>query len=602
LGDKAVGEIDVTKTAIEDLSGAINGLDTGDFQTQFISALRTVQIEFGDLTVWDQAKGKIIAVFSDIAANLGPALENADFSGLEDKVGELWDTIADIFSSNDLDLTTAEGMDDAVQMIVDSLESLASVTTGIIDILSPAVDAVIAIVDGFNDLDPDMQELAGNVAAVGAAFGVLGGIVSAGGALIGGLSSLVGFVGTGGSLISGLSIAALNTSSFGQAVNSLTGTAGGAGLLALSGALGYQVGTLINEYVPGVKEGTQAMIGWADSLFDFTGKQEAAANEAASFDKMVDSLIASTQSFRYDLSDLGQELQGLGHDIDGLPDDAIIKLAAEADILSAEDAMKLIRDRVEKDSLATTVTADAQPALDGLDSLKTAIDDIPSEKTTDISADIDQQTIDDAKEELIWFDENDVQHSILVDADTSAVDQVKKDIDGIPNKKLLEIQLQGDIDTQIAAIEAQAATAQAAFQYTAEVDIAQAQAQADILTAAYDAAGQSVDAMAGATSDMFGALAGSMDDLSTLDKWDLQDRLDEQQEQQGEILKSQIALNEAQVKYTEAKTAAMERGDALIQIDSSGLEPALEMVMWQIIEKVQIRANEASADFLLGLS
>jgi hypothetical protein len=40
----------------------------------------------------------------------------------------------------------------------------------------------------------------------------------------------------------------------------------------------------------------------------------------------------------------------------------------------------------------------------------------------------------------------------------------------------------------------------------------------------------------------------------------------------------------------------------MIQIDSTGLEPALEMILWQVIEKVQIRANEESADFLLGLS
>jgi len=47
---------------------------------------------------------------------------------------------------------------------------------------------------------------------------------------------------------------------------------------------------------------------------------------------------------------------------------------------------------------------------------------------------------------------------------------------------------------------------------------------------------------------------------------------------------------------------SMQGGEALIKIDSTGLEPALEMVMWEILEKVQIRASEEAADFLLGIS
>ncbi len=51
----------------------------------------------------------------------------------------------------------------------------------------------------------------------------------------------------------------------------------------------------------------------------------------------------------------------------------------------------------------------------------------------------------------------------------------------------------------------------------------------------------------------------------------------------------------------EAKTKALQNGDGLIKIDSDGLEPALEMIMWQILEKVQLRANAEGAEFLLGI-
>jgi hypothetical protein len=219
-----------------------------------------------------------------------------------------------------------------------------------------------------------------------------------------------------------------------------------------------------------------------------------------------------------------------------------------------------------------------------------------------VNVDLDQSGIDRAKEELVWFDENGTRHSVFVDIEDTQLTDVEKKIQELPSEKLLEIQLQGDIDTQIAAIEAQAETAQAAFKYTAEVDIAKAQANADILVSAYEAAGQSVEALAGSTADMFGSLLSSWDSMNSVDQSVFMRQVEDQQEAQNKLVESQVALNEAQEENLRAKTEAMERGDAMIQIDSTGLEPALEMIMWQIIEKVQIRANESSADFLLGLN
>ncbi len=60
-------------------------------------------------------------------------------------------------------------------------------------------------------------------------------------------------------------------------------------------------------------------------------------------------------------------------------------------------------------------------------------------------------------------------------------------------------------------------------------------------------------------------------------------------------------MTDSQTDYMDAKTKQLADGDAAIQIDSTGLEPALEMIMWQIIEKVQVKANEEAADFLLGI-
>ena len=177
-------------------------------------------------------------------------------------------------------------------------------------------------------------------------------------------------------------------------------------------------------------------------------------------------------------------------------------------------------------------------------------------------------------------------------------------IEDIPTEKQLEITLQGDIDKQIAQIEASAKTAESAFKYTAEVDIANIKASAEVAKAAFDSIGNSVVAATDSVSSMFDSLTSAFSDnnLSKLEKWNLERQFNEQQEAQEKLIDSQVELNEAQIEYMKARAEALDSGEVAINIQSDGLEPALEMVMWEIIKKVQIRANEESADFLLGIS
>ena len=165
----------------------------------------------------------------------------------------------------------------------------------------------------------------------------------------------------------------------------------------------------------------------------------------------------------------------------------------------------------------------------------------------------------------------------------------------------IEIKIQGNIDTQIALITASAQTAQSAFEWSAKVDIADAEASAEVLKSAFSGVATSVEALSGSTADMFGSLLDNYEKLSSFEQGQFTRLAEDQQEAQNKALASQTKLNDALAANLVAKTEAIASGESVITIDSSGLEPALEMVMWNIIEKVQIRANEASADFLLGI-
>jgi TP901 family phage tail tape measure protein len=618
--EKMAGDINiVNKQLLKSVTLTLEGIGSrvldgyGDIAGSVTDIFKSIQTSiaagaFDEIfEVIENLSGDLNAVLANVAENLPEALGAVDFSDFSASIETLVRETGGIFDAffGDVDLSTPEGLSQAIQKLVDLGTKLNEVTTGIVEVWQHVAEWLGKAADKTGDMDSETAELIGTVMGVGKVINELSGFLGGAADALGSVSNLVNVLAAKElvSLVGSFGSVTSATSAWSAGVNALAGTAGGAaGLVGISATVGLLAGKLINDYVPGVSEATQSVIGWADELLNFSGTQDQATGSAEGFEKLVTALANSTEKYKYDLTDLREELAGMGHDVENLPDEAIFKIAAEADILSVDDARDLMRDRVLIDPPVLQIEAETAPALADLDSLFDQFEGMDLERVASIDVEVDKAGIESAKEELVWFDENGTQHSILVDVEDTEIEKAIKDIDDIPTEKMLEIQLQGDIDTQIAAIEAQAETAQAAFQYTAEVDIAQAQANADILVAAYSSAGQTVEALAGSTADMFGSLASNMSDLSLLDKWDLQRRLDDQQEMQEKALESQIKLNEAQAANIEAKTEAMERGDAMIQIDSSGLEPALEMVMWSIIEKVQIRANEESADFLLGLN
>ena len=178
----------------------------------------------------------------------------------------------------------------------------------------------------------------------------------------------------------------------------------------------------------------------------------------------------------------------------------------------------------------------------------------------------------------------------------------------VPKEKEIEIkptvleQAKLDLERDLATIKADADVLQSAFEWNAKVNIADIEAAAETTKAAFDSVGASVTAVSSAVADMFGSLMDNMGDMGMSDKWWAKDQIEAELEMQQKLIDSQVELNAAQAEYMRLKNEMIENGEtAEIKIDSTGLEPALELVMWHIIEKVQIRANENAQEFLLGL-
>ena len=230
------------------------------------------------------------------------------------------------------------------------------------------------------------------------------------------------------------------------------------------------------------------------------------------------------------------------------------------------------------------------------DEVEQLLNDIGEGKTLDIKPQIKDADLTQATEIIEYWVEG-VKHTIEVPVETKGVDDAKKKIEEIPTEKQIEIQLQGEIDKEIAAIQAKAEVVQSAFEWEAKVDIAEVEAQAKIIEDAYDSINTSITS----TADLMGQALSAIDSDDFSAKWAAQDILRDEAKLREKSFELQEKLTNEQIKYMAAKTEALENGESVITIDSNGLEPALEMVMWEIIKKVQVRATAEASEFLLGI-
>jgi hypothetical protein len=159
------------------------------------------------------------------------------------------------------------------------------------------------------------------------------------------------------------------------------------------------------------------------------------------------------------------------------------------------------------------------------------------------------------------------------------------------------LRLKGDIDIELAKIGAQADVIQTKMEWEAKVEIADVQAAADIIIGL----SSDVSEMFASSGDVMVGLSGALADLSSYDRLQLFELLEEEALRRSELLALEKELTKAQVDYLEARTESMQKGDALVTIEANNLEPELQLVLHRIIELTQIRANEQGMEFLIGI-
>ncbi|MFH0997038.1 MAG: phage tail tape measure protein [Pseudomonadota bacterium] len=540
-----------------------------------------------------------------VAKAVPEAMALIDFGPLLSSLKELGTAVgADLESLfGKFDLTKPEGLAAAIQKVVDAGTKLSEFSTGIAEGLKPFATEMGELINKALAADTEVTKLAGTTAGFGQGVNT---VVKA-----------LGFVGPALAILSGSLVveAVATVGKLGIALVALPAApvvAVGAALLAL----GYAA----NSMNPDIDLATAKFDEFGNLIGDFNNMAPETVRCIGDISRQMNDL-PEVKTFTID-SETGaatEKLKTLSGDIMSFPPG----FEVEAKINYDETTFGAISAKMNDIPKEYVITYKA-----GMDTasetLLTSLKDIPELKKLMIETEIKNEgaisafmselTQPDSKE--ISIDMNNLSFEkfdhvmqeitnpdgsttfINVGVDAASMARTQEALKEIPTEKMMEIKLQGDINKELEAIKADAATVQAAMEWTAKVDIANAEVDARRMASAFEAASSEIGSISSSLGSLFSKDWG---DFGLSQYMSAQETARKQLKMLQEVHDMNIKLLESQVKYENSKTDRMKSNKSLIKIDSTGLEPSLEMIMWQIIQKVQIKASEESASFLLGI-
>lgn len=283
IGDKIIDKYGDVVGALTEAIGVIGaGVDSSTF-----APIWSMLDEFGD----DLVEG-----FNNIRDNLPEALKLVDIGPLVDSYkglgGAIKDAIEAIFG--EINLTTPEGMAEAIDKIFDAMTALNNITTGIIKGMKPFLELIGDGIEKFRDMDKNMADTVGQVLgfatglneilkhskAITGFFSVLAGAV-----LVNAASNITGLIGALTGLGTGLSVLSAGAIAAGAA----------AGIVLLADELGERLAPVVDSTI-------EYFDNLAGSIFGYQTATQKAAEEQQ---KLID-----------DLSGVDENLQDMTNTID----------------------------------------------------------------------------------------------------------------------------------------------------------------------------------------------------------------------------------------------------------------------------------------------
>ncbi len=499
----------------------------------------------------DQVAGSLSQWFRGIGEAMPEALSKVDFAALIAAFNDLGRAISDYFGG--LDLTRAEDLGTALQTVVDIVTGIVNVTTGMADAFRPFVQAIANFFIEVARGDEETQKTMGKILAFAQAIETLG---------------------------LGFASAIMTISEYRVSITGLFNAIAGGAQVMWNG---------LQIVVEAVKGACIAMAGMIISVLDdmtygFFPGLDKAKEKLTEWGKSID--------FSQDAEDARR---GLFRMMEGIE-----QLGTESG--KAAEQAKGLKSGLLDIPAQTTPKIDFDGWIDArneVDQVRNALNELPATKGVTIEVLADGTTIEQAKGMIKkTFPDGSVMITNLgLSVDEASLKSASGRIDAaVPKKKTIDAELKIDE----ARIKERAATVQKAMEWKAKVDIAQIEAATKQVEETFKNLGTRIESTGSVIDKLLGALAD--ENLGTSQKWGIEEMLEDEAEARKKAMEQSAKLTEQQIELNKLKLSAMERGTSMIRISADGLKPHLEMILWEILEAIQIRANESGSEFLLGVS
>jgi len=508
--------------------------------------------------------------FNIMAENLPAALDGLDLSGMVvafDDLGlELGEAFAAIFG--DIDLTTVEGLESALQTVVDAFTALINVSTGIIDGLEPLFDLINTGIGTFKELTEEEKKSVGGFLGLSTvvntllpAMGALGtGLTAVGG----GLATLAGAKGLG--LLSA-NLGGLST---------LAGVAGKTGLVGLAvfgaGGFGAGVGAGISalfELFAGASIGSK--------IYDWFGPES--SDLIDQFSKEMQKSVDATQ------------------DLEAAQVSANVteKLNVKAKSLNIEALQKQTDEMLKAKSAQSEYGEALESSADSQEKNAGALAEV--NKAIALGGD----AVEKAAESTIELAKNSKNLSIEYDQATGKINSWSGAMDS--SSKALDTQVEKTKEAlkqteeyQLKLLELASDERIANIEASVSLNIAQLESDTKTAVAIIDSLGSSIES----TGSLIGELWGTFNDASKFDKLGITQQIEQENKNRVRLIDIQAKMAEEQIKLIRAKVKAISSGDSVLKVSAEGLTPALEMIFNEVMSYAQVRANEEGLSLLLG--
>lgn len=537
VGERLLDEYgDIAKSVSSLFTQVGKGIDAGAFDPLF--------------NMLERAAAEIAVTIAEVAKNLPDALNAIDWTEFEKAAQGLADAFGDLFS--DTDLTTPEGLADAIQKVVDAGEKFISINEGIVRGIEPFIQQLGELVKWFSEIDTETFKTGGMILGIGAAINLTLPILGLFGKAISAFGDGLKWLG-GSSVVGGVS----KLSGVLASMGGLSGALGATGVAGAVGMASYELGRwldLNDLLIPGVDTLGTKLYDLLNPTNDFTTSVTVSADRLAE----LRSQAANTAG---GMSELGEASKTAG--------------AAQVDLIDSQG---------ELEDIMSGVTELLGKQVTGFEDVTAAATDA-GDKTAELKG--------NAAGYFEAIDRGNNVVELFAKKQAKTADATKKtakemaEAEEKAQKFRLEMEKLAS-EERIKLIEAQV-----------KLNIAGLESDTKKFEAIFD----SIDSTITSTGNLIGSLFGN---LLEADSWSqiraVEEQIDLENKRRQEALDIQKKLSEAEIALLQRKAEALAKGDALIKIEADGLEPEIEAFMWRILEKIQLRANADSEEFLLNVA